>query len=94
MNNLTMSFWRRHINKKYHHQIAVVFTTADGLIDCLNEAFEFIGIDQYRQCNVTEIGIWDIVLTDGEIKALTDGYSPMLIHPQNLQCYLPNHQPM
>ncbi len=38
---------------------------------------------------VTEAAIWNAVLTDEEVAILAKGFSPLLIHPQNLVAYWP-----
>jgi hypothetical protein len=38
---------------------------------------------------VAEVGIWDVVLTDDELLALSKGVSPLLIRPTSLKAYWP-----
>lgn len=38
---------------------------------------------------IAEVAIWDVILTPGEMAAVTRGVSPLLIRPGNLQEYLP-----
>lgn len=38
---------------------------------------------------VSELGIWNVILTAGEMTALSKGFSPLLIRPQSLILYTP-----
>lgn len=38
---------------------------------------------------IAEAAIWNIALTDAEVAILAEGYSPLLVHPQNLVFYAP-----
>jgi hypothetical protein len=38
---------------------------------------------------IAEAAVWDVALTDEEVAALAKGIPPIMIHPQNLRCYLP-----
>lgn len=38
---------------------------------------------------IAEVGIWNIALLDAEIAILAEGYSPLLVRPQNLVFYAP-----
>lgn len=38
---------------------------------------------------LAEMAIWNVALTDAEVVLLSQGYSPLLIHPQNLLVYVP-----
>lgn len=44
---------------------------------------------QYFAGALAEAGWWNAALNDDEIAALAEGYSPLLIRPQNLKHYLP-----
>lgn len=39
--------------------------------------------------NLSEFGVWNVVLTDGEINSLAKGFSPKKIRPQSLKFYAP-----
>lgn len=39
--------------------------------------------------DIAEVGIWDVALTQGEIEALSKGFSPLLIRPGSLVAYWP-----
>ena len=39
--------------------------------------------------DIAEIGIWNVALTDGEVLTLSQGFSPLLVRPQNLVHYMP-----
>jgi len=39
--------------------------------------------------SICEVGIWNVALTDDEVAILAKGYSPVLVHPQNLVAYWP-----
>lgn len=38
---------------------------------------------------IAEAAIWNIALSDAEVAVLAEGYSPLLVHPQNLVFYAP-----
>jgi len=40
---------------------------------------------------IAEAGIWDVALTDAEVKTLADGVSPLNVRPANLIAYWPLH---
>jgi hypothetical protein len=44
---------------------------------------------QATSTSIAEIGIWDTVLNDDEIYALSRGFRPSLIKPSNLKMYVP-----
>lgn len=39
--------------------------------------------------DIAEFALWDVALTQNEITALSLGFSPLFIRPNNLQCYQP-----
>ncbi len=43
----------------------------------------------YTAGKIAEVGIWDVVLTDGEVKGLAAGLSPVTVRPANLVSYWP-----
>ncbi len=45
--------------------------------------------DTYFNGYIAEVGIWNNILTSGDIASLAKGYSPQFISPQNLVFYTP-----
>jgi hypothetical protein len=43
----------------------------------------------YMSGLIAEAAIWNIALSDAEVAVLAEGYSPLLVHPQNLVFYAP-----
>ena len=63
--------------------------TPSGLNATLLGVRESNGLDQRFNGEIAEAAIWDGALTDAEVASLAAGFSPLLIHPQNLVTYLP-----
>lgn len=38
---------------------------------------------------IAEVGVWDVILSDPEMRALADGFSPPMIRPEHLVAYWP-----
>lgn len=51
--------------------------------------FGLPGVPYYVSGSLSEVGIWKAGLTDGEITALSKGFTPDQIRPQSLTFYLP-----
>jgi len=46
-----------------------------------------MGTLRWDEC-VKQITVWDVALTDEEIRAALEGVSPLKIRPEHLKCYV------
>ena len=63
-------------------------TTITG-IDELILGAEYAGGYNFGDCDVAEVGVWNVALSAAEISALANGASPLLIRPGALAHYAP-----
>jgi len=66
---------------------SVVIPTLDRT--CIGTQISGGALSNYHSGMVAEVGFWNIELTQAEIQTLSEGYSPLLVRPENLVAYYP-----